>query len=158
MYGMNKINVKDTYVEGFAKGVRLVVNPFDIKNGELTVIIQGKQTKVFHDGEEFVNLGLSWLSESEAVERFGSIVTEMVKAAKKITLDVCGTCGKVQEHNTMFHQDGTDKCERCATASLAWYENWYNATAKNMTLRGETPLARSELRWSGGLTMTPLTA
>src|SRR5687767_7803779 len=115
---MNKnINVQETYVEGFVTGARLVVNPFDVKNGQHVVIIQGKQTKVMHDGKEFVNLGLSWLPANEAEAKFGSIVTEMVELAKKITKEVCGSCGKVQERKTMFHQDGTDKCERCAKAS-----------------------------------------
>lgn len=143
---MNKnINVQETYVEGFTHGVRLVVNPFKVKEGQVVVTIQGKQTKVIHDGEEFVNLGLSWLPANEAEVKFGSIVTEMVELAKSITKEVCGSCGRVQERKTMFRHYGSDKCKACADAGVAWAVNHRDTVYRNRKAKNMEPLPQWQI-------------
>lgn len=138
---MNKnINVQETYVEGFVTGARLVVEPFDLKDGQMVVIIQRAQTKEIHDGEEFVNLGLSWLPANEAEAKFGSIVAEMVKLAKSITKDVCGRCGRVQERKEMFKHDGSAKCKVCTDRDVAWHVNYRDTVYANRKAKNMEPL------------------
>lgn len=137
---MTRIIKHETYVEATAKGLRFVVDA-EKKSGKYMVIIQGKQFTTMHDGEEFVNLNLSWLYVDEAAAKYGSFITEMADLASKLKHGGCGSCGKVLPKEELSWLEGSSTCGKCIDRKINWEINFNDTAAENRKNAGMEPSA-----------------